>query len=96
MDDVAHEAKHDRRGREARRAARAQRSGVSIPYITRNSPLVEFLNEEGLAIIERNAEILLEEIGIEFRDYPSALKRLTPGAILRANASIFHEVLPKS
>ena len=76
MDDVAHEAKHDRRGREARRAARAQRSGVSIPYITRNSPLVEFLNEEGLAIIERNAEILLEEIGIEFRDYPSALKRL--------------------
>ena len=40
MDDVAHEAKHDRRGREARRAARAQRSGVSIPYITRNSPLV--------------------------------------------------------
>ena len=47
MDDVAHEAKHDRRGREARRTARAQRGGVSIPYITRNSPLVEFLNEEG-------------------------------------------------
>jgi trimethylamine--corrinoid protein Co-methyltransferase len=65
-----------RRGREARRAARAQRSAVSIPYITRNIPTTEILSEEGLAIIEHNAETILQEIGIEFRDYPRALELL--------------------
>ncbi len=65
-----HEA---RRGREARRSARAQRGVVSIPYITRAIPLTEMLGEEGLAIIERNAETLLQEIGIEFREAPRAL-----------------------
>jgi trimethylamine--corrinoid protein Co-methyltransferase len=62
-----------RRGREARRAARSARGAASIPYITRNLPLTEVLTEEGLALIEHNAETLLEEIGIEFRDYPTAL-----------------------
>ena len=66
----------ERRGREARKAARASRGGASIPYITRSSPLVEFLSEEAMQIIEHNAETLLEEIGIEFRDYPGALARL--------------------
>ena len=64
-----------RRGREARRAARAKRGAVSAPFITRALPLTEVLSEEGLAIIERNAETLLQEVGIEFRDYPSALER---------------------
>ena len=31
------------------------------------------LSEEGLEIIERNADTLLQEIGIEFRDFPRAL-----------------------
>ncbi len=65
-----------RRGREARRAARAQRSTVSAPYIVRALPLTEILSQEGLEIIERNAETLLQEIGIEFREYPTGLKRL--------------------
>jgi trimethylamine---corrinoid protein Co-methyltransferase len=69
-------APEGRRGREARRAARVQRSGVSIPYITRNLPLTEILTEEGLAIIEHNAETVLEEIGIEFRGHPRALDLL--------------------
>src|SRR5271170_1436139 len=64
-----------RRGREARRAARAQRGFASIPYITRAIPTTEILGEEGLALIERNADTLLQEIGIEFRDYPGALER---------------------
>ncbi len=66
----AHEA---RRGREARRAARAQRSVAHVPFITRKIPLTEILNEEGLALIERNAETLLQEVGIEFREFPRAL-----------------------
>jgi trimethylamine--corrinoid protein Co-methyltransferase len=69
-------ARDGRRGRDARRAARAQRAGVSIPYITRNLPLTEILTEEGLAIIEHNAETVLEEIGIEFRGHARALELL--------------------
>ena len=65
-----------RRGRDARRAARIQRSGVSIPYITRNLPLTQVLSEEAMQTIEHNAETLLEEIGIEFREYPRALELL--------------------
>ena len=67
-------AKEPRRGREARRTARAQRSHASVPYITRAIPLTELINEEGLETIERNAETLLQEIGIEFRDFPRALE----------------------
>ncbi len=67
-------AREPRRGREARRSARAQRSGTSIPYITRNIPLTEVLSAEGLEIIERNADLLLQEIGIDFREYPRALE----------------------
>ncbi len=68
-------ATEPRRGREARRAARAKRGHASIPYITRAIPTTEILSEEGLAIIERNAETLLQEVGVEFREYPVALAR---------------------
>jgi trimethylamine--corrinoid protein Co-methyltransferase len=60
-------------GREAKRAARAARSAVTIPYITRSIPTYEVLDEEGLATIERNAETILSEVGIDFRDDPEAL-----------------------
>ena len=69
-------AAEGRRGRDARRSARAQRGGVHIPYIKRAIPLTEMLDAEGLAIIERNAETLLWEVGIEFREYPRALELL--------------------
>src|SRR6202453_4428981 len=67
-------AREPRRGREARRSARAQRSLASIPYITRKIPLTELVSEEGLQTIERNAETLLEEVGVEFREFPRALE----------------------
>jgi len=60
-------------GREAKRAARAARAGVSVPYITRKIPYYEVLDEDGLAIIERNADTILQEIGIEFRGDPESL-----------------------
>ena len=65
-----------RRGREARRTARLQSRAVSIPYIVRKIPLTDILDEEGLAIIERNAETILQEIGIEFREHPRSLALL--------------------
>ncbi len=63
-------------GRDAKRAARAARSASSVPYITRKVPYYEVLDEEGLQIIERNADTILEEVGIDFRDDPEALEIL--------------------
>ncbi|TSA14415.1 MAG: trimethylamine methyltransferase [Comamonadaceae bacterium] len=61
-------------GREAKRAARSARAGQSVPYITRKIPYYEVLDEEGLAQIEHNADTILEEIGIDFRDDVEALE----------------------
>jgi trimethylamine---corrinoid protein Co-methyltransferase len=63
-------------GREAKRAARASRSSQTVPYITRQIPCFEVMSEEGLAIIEHNADTILEEVGIDFRDDPEALQIL--------------------
>ena len=38
--------------------------------IERNIPNLEILNEEALQIIEANAEIVLEEVGVVFADTP--------------------------
>jgi len=59
-------------GREAKRA-RAATSGPAQSYIRRNIPYFEILNEEGLSLIEHNADTILEEIGIDFRDDSEAL-----------------------
>ena len=53
------------------RTARAQRF---VPYITRKIPYYEVLGEEGLELLEHNADTILEEIGIDFRDDPEALE----------------------
>jgi trimethylamine--corrinoid protein Co-methyltransferase len=45
-----------------------------VPYITRKVPVYELLDNAGLELIENNAETVLEEIGIEFRDDPEALQ----------------------
>jgi len=75
MSEAASSATREpRRGREARLAARAQRSQAAAPYITRKIHLTEILSAEGLEIIEHNADTLLEQIGVEFRDFPRALE----------------------
>jgi len=61
-------------GREAKRAARTARSAHSVPFITRRIPYYGVLDEEGLQIIERNADTILEEVGIDFRDDAEALE----------------------
>ena len=63
-------------GREARRAAREETTTSSTPYLTRTIPPYEIMSEDGLEIIENNADIILEEVGIDFRDYPSSLELL--------------------
>ncbi|MFZ9305266.1 MAG: trimethylamine methyltransferase family protein, partial [Steroidobacteraceae bacterium] len=59
--------------RDAKRAARAARGAVSSPYIVRKIPRFEVLGEEGLATIEDNADRILEEVGIDFREDPEVL-----------------------
>ena len=66
-------------GRDAKRAARAARAGSSTPYITRNVPYYEVMGEEGLELMESNADTILEEVGIDFRDDPEALEILKKG-----------------
>ncbi len=61
-------ARSARRGRDARRATRAASRAVTQPYIARNIPLTELASEEALDIIQANAETVMEQIGIEFRD----------------------------
>lgn len=57
-------------------ARRAERTAVSVEtarFITRNVPNYEVLTEEAIAVIEENAEKVLEEIGVNFVDNPAAL-----------------------
>jgi trimethylamine--corrinoid protein Co-methyltransferase len=55
-------------GRAARQAARLHAVQEAVPYITRTMRPVEVLSEEGLEIIERNADVILERVGVVFRD----------------------------
>ncbi|MHA1601242.1 MAG: trimethylamine methyltransferase family protein, partial [Alphaproteobacteria bacterium] len=61
-------------GAGARRAARRDSGVKQLDYIKRKIPVYEVLNEEGLALIENNADTILAEIGIEFRDDEESLR----------------------
>ena len=46
---------------------------ATAAFIDRKIPYYEILSEEALELIENNAETVLEEIGIEFKEFPKAL-----------------------
>ncbi len=59
-------------------ARRAERTSIKIEtakYIQRNIPNYEVLTQEALEVIEANADIILEEVGVNFVDNPEALQR---------------------
>lgn len=60
-------------GRAGRRASRSVAREL-VPYLTRSIPPYEVLGDEGLAIIEQNAETILDEVGVEIVDFPEALE----------------------
>ena len=62
-------------GREGRRAMRAASHGSAEAFLTRTLKPFELVSEEGLELLEHNADTILEEVGLEIRDYPSALDR---------------------
>lgn len=62
-------------GRAGRQRERASHVAPREPFISRTMAPFEVVSEEGLSIIEDNAETILERTGIEVRDYPSAIAR---------------------
>ena len=74
MSDVGERRRARGGGGAARRAERTAVRIEAAKYIERNIPNLEILNEEALQIIEANAEIILEEIGVSFTDNPAALE----------------------
>lgn len=68
-------AKRDRqrRGRQARRAALESDQRPRVPYVNRKIAPVDILTEEGLSVIETNADTILQETGMEFRGDPELL-----------------------
>jgi len=64
-------------GRRTRGSRPARRDGsakiIGVPYIARNIPPYDILGEENLQKIERVADRILSEVGIEFRDDPICL-----------------------
>jgi len=62
-------ARERRGGGRSRRAAQAATAESTAPaYIKRKIPYYEVLDDASLSIIEENAEVILEEIGIDFTD----------------------------
>ena len=61
-------------GRAARQAARTAAAIESQPFLTRKLAPVEVLSEEGLELIEHNADTLLEQVGVEIVGYDESLE----------------------
>lgn len=59
-----------------RRAARRRASRPSPPYLTRGFPPLQVLKDEGLELIEANADGILAEIGMDFRGDSEVLRLL--------------------
>ncbi|MEM7267677.1 MAG: trimethylamine methyltransferase family protein [Pseudomonadota bacterium] len=59
----------------SRGARRAERAAPPAPaYVTRQIPFYEFMGEEGLQKLEDQADWIIQEIGLEFREDEEALR----------------------
>jgi len=94
------EVRHQRSGRAARAAERSRKGArVGRPYILRNVPTYDVLGEESLIRIERAADRILAETGIEFRDDPVALEHWrragaeVSGVLVKFPPGLLREVL---
>ena len=85
MTNISHLKRDPGRGSRSGRGARVGRRRASgarrrasadnhATWIERRIPHFEVLDTEALELIEHNAETVLQEIGIEFREFPSALE----------------------
>ncbi len=67
------ESRRKRSGRRPRQSSGSSEAPAVTPFITRTIPEYELLGEEGLDLIEKNADSILQETGIEFH-YEPAIK----------------------
>jgi trimethylamine--corrinoid protein Co-methyltransferase len=73
---MSEERQGRRSGGRAGRAATRAASAAPVPaYLQRQIKPYELITDEQLKLIEYNADTILEQVGIEFRDYPTALER---------------------
>ncbi len=66
----------DQSGKNRRRSRQRRTSrneAVRAPYIQRKVATYDILSEEGLCLIEENADAILRDVGMEFRDDPEIL-----------------------
>ena len=75
-------------GRRGRARANEQVAPSAPPYITRKIPPYQVLGDVDLAQIEENADLILEEVGIDIKDDPDAI-----GVLVAAGASVDGERL---
>ena len=70
------ETRENRRsgGRAARQSARANAVIARDPFLTSTLKPFEVMSDEGMEILEHNADTILEEVGIEVRDYPEGIR----------------------
>ena len=61
-------------GRRRGGRGRVRPKAVAPAFIKRQIPFYEFLGEEGLVKLEQQADWIIQEIGLEFRDDPKALE----------------------
>ena len=77
MTETAHTPRDQPRriggGRRGRQAQRANTKIIRFPYISRQVNTYDVLNEEGLSLIEHNADLILRDIGMDFTDDPEIL-----------------------
>ncbi len=67
--------KNPRAGARRRKARQRTRQVMNAPaFIKREIPFYEFLGEEGLTRLEDQADWIIQEVGLEFRDDPKALE----------------------
>ena len=62
-----------KRKRKGRRTGKNRQPIQRFPYIHRKIATFDILNEDGLCLIEENADKILRDIGMEFRDDPEIL-----------------------
>jgi trimethylamine--corrinoid protein Co-methyltransferase len=63
-------------GRAARQAARMHSVAKVAPFLTRTMQPFEIISEEGLELLEWNADTILEQVGIDFRTSEQDLRML--------------------
>jgi trimethylamine--corrinoid protein Co-methyltransferase len=61
-------------GRAGRQAARAHAVIERQPFLTSALAPFEIVSAEGLELLEHNADTILQEVGVEVRDYPEGLE----------------------